>query len=149
MGDTVIPDGDFTLEITKTNCKDPAEGPIGLLVKVVGDENGGALPEGDEANGVVSWVNLYFSEKAAPISFRQLKDFGFDEGFLAESEDAQSIADAATGIKFTASVGHRNWGKDGDRTSNEFKAIKVIAPPAVGGRSLDPQTPAPEADEAY
>lgn len=150
MGDTVIPDGDFLLEITKTNCKDPEEGPIGLLVKVIGDEEGNPLPEGDEAAGVVSWVNLYFSEKAAPISFRQLKDFGFDEDFLAESDDAGVIADAALGIRFTASVGHRNWGKEKDRVSNEFKSITVVTPPAVGGRSVDPQTAAPEPeDEAY
>jgi hypothetical protein len=150
MGDTVIPDGDFLLEVVKTNCKDPAEGPIGLLVKVVGDEEGQPLPEGDEANGVVSWINLYFSEKAAPISFRQLKAFGFEEDFLANSESAQVIADAATGIRFTASVGHRNWGDNGSRTSNEFKGVTVVVPPSVGGVEADPQTEAegPE-DEAY
>lgn len=132
MGDTIIPDGDFLLEITKTNCKDPEEGPIGLLVKVIAEEDGTPLADDDEAKNVASWINLYFSEAAAGISFRQLKQFGFDETFLAESEDAQSIADAALGIQFTASVGHRTWGKENDRVSNEFKAVTVITPPAVG-----------------
>jgi hypothetical protein len=148
MGDTIIPDGDFTLEVTKTNCKDPEEGPIGLLVKVIGDEDGNELPEGDEAKNVTTWVNLYFSEKAAGISFRTLKQLGFDEQFLAESEDAESIANAAQGIRFAASVGHRTWGKENDRNSNEFKGIRVIVPPAVGGTAADP-TPADSEDEDY
>lgn len=141
MGDTVIPDGDFLLEITKSNCKDPEEGPIGLLVKVVGDDEGNALSPDDEANGAAAWINLYFSEKAAPISFRQLKSFGFDESFLAESESAEEIANAAVGIRFTASVGHRNWGSEGTRTSNEFKGVEVVTPPAVGSSPVDPTEP--------
>jgi hypothetical protein len=146
MGDTVIPDGDFLLEITKTNCKDPEEGPIGLLIKVIGDEDGNELPDGDEAKNVTSWANLYFSEAAAPISFRQLKDFGFTEEFLANSEDAESIANLAQGIKFTASVGHRNWGKEKDRVSNEFKGVKIVAGPA--GQDVDP-TPQDSDEEPY
>lgn len=147
MGDSIIPDGDFLLEITKTNCKDPEEGPIGLLVKVIGDEDGNELPDGDDAKDVTTWINLYFSEAAAGISFRQLKQFGFEESFLAESESAESIANAAQGIRFTASVGHRVWGKEKDRVSNEFKGVTVVVPPAVGGVAADPTDPEPE--DAY
>lgn len=146
MGDTVIPDGDFTLEVTKSNWKDTGDGSMGLLVKVVGDEDGQPLPEDDEAANVASWTNLYFSEKAAGISFRQLKAFGFDEDFLANSESGQEIADAAVGIVFTASVGHRNWGKEGDRVSNEFKGIQVITPPSVGAVASDPTTDDPDTE---
>jgi hypothetical protein len=148
MGDTVIPDGDFTLEVTKSNWKDQGDGSMGLLIKVVGDDEGQPLPDDDEAAGVNSWTNLYFSEKAAGISFRTLKQLGFDETFLAQSESGQEIADAAVGIVFTASVGHRTWGKDGDRVSNEFKAITVVTPPSVGGVSVDPTEPDPD-EEAY
>lgn len=137
LGDTVIPDGDFTLEVTKSNWKDKNDS-MGLLVKVVGDDEGQPLADDDEANGVSSWTNLYFSEKAAGISFRFLKSLGFDEDFLANSESGEDIANAATGIQFTASVGHRTWGKDGDRVSNEFKAVTVVVPPAVGGVASDP-----------
>lgn len=138
MGDTVIPDGDYLLEITKANWKDDGDGSMGLLIKVLADDEGNELPEGDEARNVSSWTNLYFSPKAAGISFRQLKSFGFDESFLANTESGQEIADNAAGIQFTASVGHRTWGKDGDRVSNEFKQITVVVPPAVGGVSVDP-----------
>ncbi len=148
MGDTVIPDGDFTLEVTKSNWKDQGDGSMGLLIKVVGDEEGQPLPDDDDANGVNSWTNLYFSEKAAGISFRTLKQLGFDETFLANSESGQEIADAAVGIVFSASVGHRNWGKEGDRVSNEFKGITVITPPSVGGVAVDPTDPNPD-EEAY
>lgn len=147
MGDTVIPDGDFTLEVTKANWKDKGDGSMGLLVKVVGDEEGQPLPDGDEADGVASWTNLYFSEKAAGISFRLLKQLGFDEDFLANSDSGQEIADAAPGIVFTASVGHRNWGDNDSRCSNEFKGIAVVVPPAVGGVAVDPTAADPASEE--
>jgi hypothetical protein len=149
FGDTIIPDGDFLLEITKTNCKDPKEGPIGLFIKVVGDEDGQPLPEDDEANGATAWTNLYFSEAAAGISFRTLTQFGFDETFLAESEDAESIANAAQGIVFQATVEHRKWGKNNDRLSNDFKQITVVTPPSVGAVAPDPTLPFSEDEEPF
>lgn len=150
MGDTVIPDGDFTLEVTKSNWNDKGDGSMGLLIKVVGDEEGDDLPEDDEAHNATSWTNLYFSEKAAGISFRTLKQLGFDEDYLAQSESGESIAEAAVGIQFSASVGHRNWGKDDERVSNEFKGIQVVVPPAVGAVAPDPTDatqPASEPEE--
>ena len=145
MGDAVIPDGDFLLEVINTNCKDPEEGPIGLQLAVLGGEDG-PLPEDDPAAKAKTWINLYFSEKAAPISFRQLKDLGFDEDFLANSDSAEAIAEAAKGIKFTASVGHRNWGDNGERCNNTLKGVTVVVGPAVG---LDPQSSDEDPEEPF
>ncbi len=143
MGDAVIPDGDFTLEVTKTNFNDKdGKESIGLLWKVLATDEGEDIPEDDEAHNAVGWTNLYFSPAAAGISFRQLKQFGFDETYLAESESVEQVAEAAKGIQITASVGHRFWGTDNDRCSNEFKGITVVVPPAVGAAPLAEADPA-------
>ncbi len=136
--DDVIPDGDFHLKVAQANA--PAEKPgkaprIGVRFVVVGGEG---VTKDDPAFGKGAWVNLHFSEKAAPISFRQLKSWGFSEEFLEGTETPQQIADALPGIVLDATVGHRNWGTDDENTDNTVKVHEVLTPPAVGGVEAQP-----------
>jgi hypothetical protein len=147
--DTVIPDGDFRLEITRANGTDKDGKPrIGAQFKVIAAEGGEALPEDDEALGVATWDNFHFTEKSAAISFRRLRELGLDDDWLAESETPEQIAEALVGIVIDASVGHRRWGKDNENTSNTFKSIVVVTPPAVGAAPVVEKAPV-EDDESY
>ena len=128
--DTTVPDGIFVLEIAKGNgkFKDNGEPTIGLHLKIVAVD-----PElGDDSDiGKGTWLNLHFSEKAAPISFRQLVQFGLTEEFIQATAEPQDVANALIGVRVLTDVGHRNWGKGGENVSNTFKIIELVTPPVV------------------
>lgn len=130
---SLIPDGDFQLECTHANGNTSKEGVdrIGLLWKVKANSDGSPLDDEDPAHNASGWQNLSFSEKAAAISMRQLKALGLTDEFLASSESPEEVAEACIGIVIDASVGHRNWGKDGENTSNDFKVAEVLVPPVL------------------
>lgn len=131
--DDVIPDGDFHLKVASSNAppEKPGKAPrIGVRFVVVSSPD---VAEDDPVLGKGAWVNLYFSEKAAPISFRQLKSWGLSQEWLEETETPQQIADALLGVVVDATVGHRNWGTDDENTDNTIKVHEVLVPPAVGG----------------
>ena len=122
-----LPEGDFVLEVVRANA-DHKEGKaprIGIQWKIIGSEY-------DESDvGRKAWQNLYFSEKAAPISLRFLGDLGLSDEFIASTSGPDQLAEALTGIRVFAEVGTRTWGKDGDRVDNTFKVNEVIASTAV------------------
>lgn len=130
--DNVLPDGDFVLRIIKGNGKRKADGTptIGLQLEVVRSEV-------TEDIGKKTWWNLYFTEKALPISFRNLSDLGLSDEFVDNSGEPQELADALVGVEFDAEVSHRNWGKNGENVSNNFKIVELVTPPAVGA-GVDP-----------
>jgi len=130
----LIPDGDFTLEIVRANGSTNKQGVprLGVLIKVVGaDPDDEPLADDDDALGASTWLNLSFSEKAAPISFRQLKSFGVPEDFLENAESIEDVAETLAGIVVAASVGHRSWGDNNDRTDNTINVNHVKVPPAI------------------
>lgn len=148
----VIPDGDFRLKILRANAGEAkASGAprLGVQFKVTGDEDGQPLHDDDEAKDASSWVNLNFSDKAAPISFRQLREWGFDDEWLSETETVQQIADALLGIEIAATVGHRNWGKNEENVDNTIKVLYIVTPPAVGAAPVVETAEIVEDDEAY
>lgn len=138
----LIPDGDFRLEIKRANggeAKSSGNPRIGVQFLVLGAEGGEELPDDDEAKGASSWLNLNFSEKAAPISFRQLREWGLDDEWLQESESVEQIAEALVGIVFDATVGNRSWGKDNENTDNTIKVLEIVVPPATGAAPIKPK----------
>ena len=148
--DDVLPDGDFRVEIKRANAKETKKGDssIGVQFKIIGEEGGAPIPDDDPAKGKTTWLNLNFSEKAAPISFRQLRDWGFDDEWLSESESAEQIAEALTGIVLDASVGHRNWGANDENVNNTLKVGAVVTPPTVGAAPIVPKADTPD-DDGY
>lgn len=130
--DDVLPEGDFHLTLVRANGKENAKNgniSIGVQAKITGGEG---LDKDDPAFGKTAWLNLYFTDKAAPISFRQLKSWGFSDEFLAESESVEQIAEAIPGIVLDATVTVRNWGQNDENTANDIKVHEVLTPPAVG-----------------
>lgn len=155
--DDVLPEGDFHLKLVKANAKETKKGDdsIGVQAKVVG-----GVEEDDPVFGKTAWINLNFSEKAAPISFRQLRSWGFDDDFLTESESADQIAEAIPGIVLDATVKQRTWGSNDENVSNDIKVHEVLTPPAVGAagqaetedkpkRTRKAKAETPADDEAY
>lgn len=140
--DNVLPDGDFVLRIIKGNGKRKADGTpnIGLQLEVVKSD-----VESDI--GKKSWWNLYFTEKALPISFRNLADLGLSDEFLDQAGEPSDIADALVGVEFDCEVSHRSWGKDNANTSNNFKIVELVTPPAVGHVAVDPTVGESNQDE--
>ncbi len=140
--DDVLPEGDFVLTLVKANSKPTKKGDeqIGVQAKVTG-----GVDESDPVFGKTTWLNLNFSEKAAPISFRQLKSWGFSDDYLAESESAEAIAEAIPGIVLDATVKQRTWGSNDENVSNDVKVHAVVVPPAVGAASVEA---APKASKA-
>lgn len=136
----LLPEGDgFLLEIVRGRG-DHKEGKaprIGLQFEVVESEY-----EPDDV-GRKGWVNLYFSERAAPISVRQLGDLGLPDDFLANSSSIEQVAEALVGTQVRGDITIRTWGKDGDRHDNVVKVTEVVIPPAVVDGPVDPS----EADE--
>lgn len=126
--DSTLPDGDFVLRVIRANAKTKDSGQVsfGLQLEVVQSEV-------EDDIGKKTWTNLYFTEAAAPISFRFLTDIGLDESFIEQAETPDEVAQATVGVEFDAEVGHRNWGKNGENVSNTFKIVGVVTPPAVGG----------------
>lgn len=127
--DEIIPDGDFVVRIERANAGTSNSGDdrIGVMLKVVGaDPDDEPLADDDPALGATSWINLYFSEKAFPISLKQLKEFGLSDSFIEQSDSAEQVADALVGTELVASIGHRTWGTDGDRTDNTIKVRHVV-----------------------
>ena len=140
--DDVLPEGDFQLTLVKANSKETKKGDssIGVQAKVTG-----GVPESDPVFGKTTWVNLNFSEKAAPISFRQLKSWGFSDEFLEQSESADQIAEAIPGIVLDTTVKQRSWGANDENVSNDLKVHAVVTPPAVGAAAT---TQPKQADDA-
>lgn len=138
--DDVIPDGDFHVEIKRANAKTTQKGDdsIGVQFKVVG-------PDDDPAKGKTTWLNLNFSEKAAPISFRQLREWGVSEDFLNASERVDDVAEVLPGIVLDVQVGHRNWGANDENVNNTFKVYEVLVPPAAGAAAPKASTRPSEA----
>lgn len=137
--DDVLPEGDFHLTLVKANSKETKKGDasIGVQAKVTG-----GVDESDPVFGKTTWLNLNFSEKAAPISFRQLKAWGFSDDYLAESESADAIAEAIPGIVLDATVKQRSWGNNDENVSNDIKVHAVLTPPAVGAAAAIAAKPA-------
>jgi hypothetical protein len=127
--DDVLPEGDFHITLVKANSKETKKGDasIGVQAKVTG-----GVDKDDPVFGKTTWVNLNFSEKAAPISFRQLKSWGFSDDFLEQSESADQIAEAIPGIVLDATVKQRSWGANDENVSNDLKVHAVLTPPATG-----------------
>lgn len=123
----LLPEGDLHLRIARANA-DHKEGKaprFGIQWEVVASEYD------EEDVGRKTWQNLYFTEKAAPISLRFLGDLGLPDDFVAQSSSPDQVAAALPGIEVLAEVGTRTWGKDGDRTDNTIKVTELLVPPAV------------------
>lgn len=141
-GGDVLPEGDFAIKVirAKADQKDGKPPRIGLQLEIVGaavlDDEGQTHwtedAEEDDAIGRKAWSNIYFTEKAAPISFRFLGDLGLSDEFIAGSSDVADVADALVGVVFTAGVSVRSWGRDGDQKSNAFKVSELVTPPSIG-----------------
>ncbi len=137
-GGAVLPEGDFVLRIVKatSDAKEGKAPRIGLQLEIIRSDV-------EDDVGTKAWWNLYFSEKAAPISVRQLGELGLSDVFLAGTHGADEVADALVGVEFDAEVSIRTWGKDNDQTSNNFKVVELVTPPAVGANPTDADVEAP------
>lgn len=138
---SVLPEGDFVLRVirAKSDAKEGKPPRIGFQVEVIRAEDDGDL-------GSKAWSNLYFSEKAAPISFRFLGELGLSDDFISAAASADEVAEALVGVEFDAEVSIRTWGKDNDQESNNFKVVELVTPPLVGAV---PTKPAVEDEEPF
>lgn len=144
--DDVIEQGDFTLEVVRANSSPTQKGDeqIGILFEVKGGPENTDLPDDDAAKGTKGWVNLNFSEKAAPISLKFLRNIGVPDEVLDEAESGKDIAEILPGTVVDATVTHRTWGKDDENTAMNLAIHNVLVPPAVAG-VVDPTPAKPKA----
>lgn len=142
LGGSLISDGTgVDLIVSKTNVSQtqgkPPKDTIGLLIKVA---------SGPQA-GESTWMNQTISPEspqAMAVFFRIMGDFGLDASYFATVQPgvdgAKQIAARLEGLRFTADVGKRTWGKNKDRTDNTFSHIKMASVLAAAA-------PAPAAPE--
>jgi hypothetical protein len=130
---SVLPEGDFVLRVirAKSDAKEGKAPRIGFQVEVIRAEDDGDL-------GSKAWSNLYFTEKAAPISFRFLGELGLSDDYIESAESADIVAQALIGVEFDAEVSVRTWGKDNDQQSNNFKVVELVTAPVVGAVPTKP-----------
>ncbi len=132
LTDDTLPDGDFTIKIERANGAISKNGNarIGYLAKITAVD-----PDlGDPKDvGKVAWQNLHFSPKAAPISFKALRQLGVADEAVAASGSVEDVAQFLPGIEFEATITH--WGDDNQ--NNNIKLTKLLAGPVGAGRSSD------------
>jgi hypothetical protein len=124
----VLPDGEYTLEVTKCSVKDIKDGE-GLMpiYKVVG---------GPHAGQTAMLGTISLTPKSANIFFRTMKGFGLDKDFFATVQGLKEVAPVLVGRVIKAEVNSRPW-KGEDR--NQFAGIGTLELVAVG--ASDPSLP--------
>lgn len=125
----LIPEGEYTLEVDGVNTKPAKSGPaLGILWKVL---------DRGPVQGMTSWQNLYFSEKAAARSIRELGNIiGADElaaiaGDLDAQDAVEAVGKALKGRQVNSTVDIEE-GTGGYKDKNTFRntPIELLEKPA-------------------
>lgn len=134
---SLLPEGEYTLEVTRCTVKDIKNGE-GLMpiYKVIG---------GPEAGKTAMLGTISLTENSANIFFRTMKGFGLDKDFFATVGTLKEVAPLLVGRIIKAQIGTRPW-KGEDR--NQFASIGSLSLESLGASDGSPQGLPPAAPVA-